>query len=144
MGDTQIRFISINGDIDTVCKEIRESKGTRLNKLTLKSLLFSAETSNGVYIFKNEKNEVAYVGKCSSRSFIERIPHHFDSREKAYMNVMAKRYQALLARNSSLYECAERIIDTYSLIIIQLAGKENISKMETDLKRELQPLFQKK
>lgn len=63
--------------------------GSQLNKirrkvksLHLEDLTFHG-TGNGAYAFWNG-NSCEYVGKTSSRSFIERIPAHFDHRINAW------------------------------------------------------------
>ena len=39
------------------------------------------KTGNGIYIV-HSGTKIDYVGKATSRSFVERIPAHFDSRKK--------------------------------------------------------------
>ena len=41
----------------------------------------------GVYVFK-EENAIFYVGKSSGKSFVERIPAHFDLRHGAWFNTI--------------------------------------------------------
>ncbi len=43
----------------------------------------------GVYVFKQGK-DIFYVGKSSSRSFVERIPAHFDLRHGVWFNTILR------------------------------------------------------
>ena len=46
---------------------------------------------HGVYLFYQPGTDtLMYAGKSTSRSFIERVPAHFDSRKEAWMNYLPK------------------------------------------------------
>jgi len=50
-----------------------------------------SDTPTGVYLFYEPGTDrLMYAGKATSRSFIERIPAHFDPREGAWMNSLPK------------------------------------------------------
>jgi hypothetical protein len=49
---------------------------------------------NGIYLFYGDNDQLWYVGKATSRSFIERIPSHFDAREEAWFNTLPRKIQA--------------------------------------------------
>ncbi|CEM63370.1 hypothetical protein [Treponema phagedenis] len=70
-------------------KEIK-AKANKISEIKLGDFLFTDDGSfaptHGVYLFLNENKEVLYVGKNSARSYIERIPAHFDVRFAAWMN----------------------------------------------------------
>ena len=70
--------------------------GDPLSRLTLQDLAVHNEglPSNGLYIFYNCTGvlpTVMYVGKCTSRSFLERIPSHLESREECWFNTLTTR-----------------------------------------------------
>jgi hypothetical protein len=46
--------------------------------------------NHGIYVFKNQSDEI-YVGRSTSRSFVERIAAHFDNRDNAWMNTILKK-----------------------------------------------------
>ena len=55
-----------------------------LSAVTIGELCSMSDYPNGLYfIFDGDLRELQYVGKCTSKSFIERIPSHFDQREHA-------------------------------------------------------------
>lgn len=80
--------------------KLNEIEGLPLSDCTIKKLVFYNDepilTGNGVYIFfkinnknddkNNNDKEYLYVGKCSSRSFVERVPSHFDIRNIGWFN----------------------------------------------------------
>ncbi len=88
--------------------EIIYEAGSVVSELTLKDFLFRKGDDgytyepcpNGVYLFfekeDSKETECLYVGKCSSRSFIERIPSHFDAREKAWFHSFLKAHLVYL------------------------------------------------
>jgi len=124
--------------------------------LTLKDLLFCEDNpikpSIGVYIFFDQDDNVIYVGKSSSRSFIERIPPHFDFREKTWFRTLSKLwgreknggYNEKVAIKSS-----KEALDQCSIILISVnnVGRKNAeivcSKLEKILKLVLKPAFQR-
>jgi hypothetical protein len=70
--------------------------GKPLHQVTLHDLaVFNrGMPSNGIYIFYRVDGampHVVYVGKCTSRSFLERIPSHLESREECWFNTLTNR-----------------------------------------------------
>ena len=70
--------------------------GPSLNRIGLQDLaLYNyGLPSNGLYVFYDASGVtpvVRYVGKCTSRSFLERIPSHLESREECWFNTLTKR-----------------------------------------------------
>lgn len=67
-----------------------ESK--RVADVTIADLCAMSEHPNGLYFFfGGTPRDLQYVGKCTSRSFVERIPSHFDQREDAWFNTLPTR-----------------------------------------------------
>lgn len=101
----------------------------RLSELKVKDLVFLKDnpikTGNGVYVFYNGKN-IVYVGKCSGRSFIERIPSHFDIREKAWFNTLLKKLKTQKEnKKCSLVKVAKNVFNQYSVQIINFKNPKN-------------------
>lgn len=85
--------------IKDVKSNLNKIEGLPLSDCTISKLVFYKDkknkdnpilTGNGVYIFK-DKDEIKYVGKCSSRSFVERIPAHLDVKNTCWFNSYLKR-----------------------------------------------------
>lgn len=62
------------------------------NAMPIKKLKFMdfIDAGNGVYAFLHE-GEIIYIGKCSSRSFCERISSHISKSPHGYMNNVMKK-----------------------------------------------------
>ncbi len=101
-------FVNGQFDVSIIGKALNNISGTRIDDLKLVDLIFFVCHCNGVYVFCDNdgvlkfppqnvfnnvtaKNQVAYVGKASSRSFVERIAGHFAPRQWDYMNTLIKR-----------------------------------------------------
>ena len=76
---TKIKETRVKDLQDTIFK----LKSTKISDLKVVDLAFCSNqprvSGHGVYIFTNNKQKVIYVGKTTSRSFVERIPAHFSS-----------------------------------------------------------------
>jgi hypothetical protein len=106
----------------------------------------------GVYlIFKGSNNSFDYVGKSSSRQFIERIPAHFDPRLQGWFNNYLK---ASIKQSKDLSDkekqdlLIKKISDIFSkkgnyklcLIRVPVECSEIIGGLETILRTVLKPL----
>ena len=112
-----------------------------------------SETSepNGVYLFYGEDKELWYVGKATSRSFVERIPSHFDSREKGWFNTLPKKIWNSGETAASTYEEAHQKALTLHLVMVGVKqpddglnkrdniGKKRAGALETVLRNYLKP-----
>lgn len=80
--------------INQIKSKLDKINGLPLSECTISKLIFYNDetilTGNGVYIFKEDKKYL-YVGKCSSKSFVERIPPHFDIRNTGWFNNFLKK-----------------------------------------------------
>ena len=90
---------------------------------------------NGVYLFYQPQGELMYVGKSSSRSFIERVPAHFDPRQEAWMNSLCKH---LMKFNSCAYEEALADALTLEILLVGTPG-EQASRVESVFRAVLSP-----
>ncbi len=161
---------------DSKISEIKEVidkiEGLLFSKCTISNFVFYNNnpilTGNGVYIFfKNEDNKnrkYLYVGKCSSRSFVERTPSHFDIRNTGWFNsylrnlVNENRDKKILVRefnnpesncmkreyNTSLQRNARIALDSHRLILINFVNEnhnnQKISRLEDIFNIVLEPL----
>jgi hypothetical protein len=139
-----------------------DSDSNNLCNLKISDLIFNGdrlmiEDGRGVYIFYNSKgNRFLYVGKCSSRHFVERISSHFDPRLNGWFNSLLKTLikneinqsnhdkQALIsAKLNEIFA----INGTYKLCLLFVPDHfdpKRISKLETVLRVVLNPLNNKR
>ena len=122
---------------------VEENEKIRLADLKVKDLIYcdgcSIFPGNGIYFFYH-KDQCMYVGKCSSRSFVERIPSHFDLRNEAWMNTLLKKVSKFF--NIGLEKAAKKVFFEHSLILINFEGKNNkeiINKTESLFRKILKP-----
>ena len=70
------------------------ARSKRAENVSLRDLVALGETSerhnNGVYFFWKGSTPI-YVGSAGSRSFVERVPAHFDPRSRAWFATLLKR-----------------------------------------------------
>jgi hypothetical protein len=109
-------------------KEVIESTPTKaLSEITIGELCSMSDYPNGLYfIFGGNPRQLQYVGKCTARSFIERIPAHFDQREWAWFNTLPKK----LMRNGQCYASALREALSFEAVLFGIHDKEAACRME--------------
>jgi hypothetical protein len=109
-------------------KEVIESTPTKpLSEVTIGELCSMSDYPNGLYfIFGGEQRELQYVGKCTARSFIERIPAHFDQREHAWFNSLPKK----LMKNGQFYSSALKEALSFEAILFGIHDKEAACRLE--------------
>jgi len=116
-------------------QNITSLKGKVIGELKLFDLVFfnSEEDSfvgNGIYIIK-EGEEIIYIGKASSRPFIERIGGHLDLRViGGFNNLLKKIVKIKLKKKESNQSIAEagRWLMQCNIILICMEGKKDNSK----------------
>jgi hypothetical protein len=71
---------------------VRAAATARIGSLTLDDLAEVNDYPNGAYVFYERQSDERpfYVGRASSRSFLGRIPSHFEQREDYWMNALSK------------------------------------------------------
>jgi hypothetical protein len=104
------------------------------------SELATINPPNGIYLFYNPDNNkgVLYVGKATSRSFIERLPAHFDPREKAWFNSLPKKVEL---KDKIHYSLAHKKALSFKVLIVGIEDSENASHLERILRSYLQPFY---
>jgi hypothetical protein len=82
------------------------------------------DLNHGVYIFKDSSSNIMYVGKASSRPFIERIPAHLDTRARGWFNYMLKIISIENSPNDYLKESLD-VLENYELLLVLFSKEEN-------------------
>lgn len=109
----------------------------RVGSVTIEELCSVIEYPNGLYLLFDNENTLLYVGKATSRSFIERIPAHFDTREDAWFNTIPKRIMSILGLQS--YHSALQKGLSFQIVLIGVKDKAVTFKLETVLRSYLKP-----
>ncbi|MCD6501101.1 hypothetical protein J7L01_00735 [bacterium] len=134
----------VNGNKENIEKELRQA-AKRLSKITLKDMVMTGNIVeseiNGVYVFLDGKKEIIYVGRCSSRSFIERIPSHLDPRKHAWFHSLLKAWlkRGKDNRQEETYENYKKALkncftNAYSVVLIQVEG--HFGNIDDEAKRK--------
>lgn len=77
--------------LNNLATAIDKCKGIALSELKILDLVHTElRSGHGVYVFKTSKP--LYIGKATSRSFIGRIPVHFDIGPDEWLNTFLKSY----------------------------------------------------
>ena len=72
----------------------------------------------GIYLFYNMRNVLIYVGKCTSKSFIERVPSHFDCRKHAQFAAVAKRCGGETYNSDDISEISLRLLKELKVFLV--------------------------
>ena len=101
----------------------------------LSSLLYP----NGIYFFYDDSlRQLQYVGKCTSRSFIERLPAHFDQRELAWFNNLPKK----VAQKSNINYSEALIISLdFKVVLLGFTNSIVAAKFETIFRHAHKPVL---
>lgn len=105
--------------------------------IQLSELCAMADHPNGVYLFYDDQDVLWYVGKSTSRSFIERIPSHFDQREKAWFATLPRRIMAVCS--IAEYADAHTLGLSLRLVLVGIKSKETAIRFETALRNYMKP-----
>lgn len=108
----------------------------RVGSLTVEELCSVSEYPNGIYLLYDEVNILWYVGKSTSRSFIERIPAHFDQREEAWFNSIPK--NIMKKKGVSYSEALQKGLNL-GIALVGVKSKSVATKLETTLRASFQP-----
>ena len=108
-----------------------------VGSLNVGELCAMTEYPNGLYFFFDEVDLLQYVGKSSSRSFIERVPSHFDPRHDAWFNTLPKKL--MLHAGFSEYLAAHSRGLELRVVMLGIKVRGTINTLETHLRSYLQP-----
>ncbi len=118
----------INFKLNDVEMLIRKADKKKISDIKLIDFIYfngkPISTGNGIYAFWKGDNTCLYIGRAKARSFIERIPSHFDLRESAWFNTylmkLVKYKYANYLGNAAIYS-----LDT-ALSLINFEEKDNL------------------
>ena len=97
-------------------KIVKQKNAIPLSILTLNNL--AMYPSAGLCFFYNIRNDLQYVGKCTSMFFIERIPSHFDCRNNARFATIAKRRVDELSQSDNISETVYQALTDLKLSLV--------------------------
>jgi hypothetical protein len=127
--------IDINYKLEELKETIHQFKGVKVAELCVHQLISEDPNLNhGLYVFKNQPDET-YVGRCTSRSYVERIAAHFDNRDNAWMNTILKKLSS--SKGISIQEAYTYFLNSFELVLIpfntNLIEKTRINALEKEL-----------
>jgi hypothetical protein len=105
--------------------------------VTVAELCAASQYPNGLYFFFDESNESWYVGKSTSRSFIERVPSHFDQREDAWFNTLPRKLMKFCGIGE--YPDAHELSLTLHVVLLGVREKHTAMRLESALRDYMQP-----
>lgn len=131
-------------------RQITTLPGVKIRDLKLTDLVLPANQCNGIYFFVNPNDDVIYVGKASSRSFVERIGGHFDLRAGNWFSSFLRAHARIINRvegdlSSEAYEKSYSDLLDYKLKIlaIDLPANQPLSPAVKHTIASLERLFVK-
>lgn len=128
-------------DVSKLAEHLNASKKKVIGEVTLAELCSFTERPNGLYFFYDMHDVLLYVGKAASRSFIERIPAHFDIRPDAWFNTLPKRVMSV--RTIAEYPAAHALALTFRLVLLGMKSQQSAMKLEAALRDYMQPELNK-
>jgi hypothetical protein len=119
-------------------KVIEATPTKALSEITIGELCSMSDYPNGLYfIFGGNPKQLQYVGKCTSRSFIERIPAHFDQREWAWFNTLPKK----LMQNGQCYSDALGESLDFEIVLFGIRDREAACMLERVFRYSYMPML---
>lgn len=108
-----------------------------VGEVTVSELCSIAEYPNGLYLLFDVEDDLWYVGKATSRSFIGRIPSHFDQREDAWFNTVPKKIMTFAKMN--VYSDAHVLGLSLRLVLVGIQEKSVTVQLEDMLRAYMKP-----
>ena len=118
-------------------KELRLMRKKEIGSVTIAELCAMTEYPNGLYFFFDEDDQLQYVDKSSSRSFIERVPSHFDPRHDGWFNTLPKKLMLHAGFNEYLAAHARGL--ELRVVMLGIKSRATVNTLETFLRSYLQP-----
>ncbi len=122
-----------------LAEAIARTPKRRIADITLGELCSVSDYPHGLYLIFDDDDSLCYVGKATSRSFIERIPAHFDVREGAWFNTIPKRVMKF--HDISNYTDALQRGISLRILLIGIRDAGTTSRLERVLRSFLKPRF---
>lgn len=142
----QAGYISFESIKSTKLEELKNQLGRLIvdveaRDISIGELCPAKAMPNGVYLFYDRNKTLQYVGKSTSRSFVERIPAHFDPRETSWFNTLPKKMSEQLGWE---YGEAHKKVLSFRLVMIGVdcnedEGKRSARVLEKVLRHYLKP-----
>ena len=130
--------------------KVKALPGVKIRDLKLTDLVLPANQCNGIYFFVNPNGDVVYVGKASSRCFVERLGGHFDLRAENWFSSFLRAHARIVNGvvgdlSSEDYEKSYNDILDYRLKIlaIDLPANQTLSAAVKHTIASLERLFVK-
>lgn len=109
-----------------------------LSDVTIGDLCSMSEYPNGLYFFfDGNPRKLQYVGKCTSRSFVERIPAHFDQREDAWFNTLPTK----LAQKGYTYGEAHAKALQFHVLLLGIRDTDVATQLERVFRHSYKPIL---
>lgn len=123
-------------NITDLVSKIEKIGGVSIGELKITDLVLPAESCTGIYFFLDENEQVVYVGKISSRSFLDRIAGHLDLRKSAFMNTILQRANSNAAAKDYGDVFYNKVVN-YKLKICAVKGNAglNVNQIICELER---------
>ena len=123
-------------NITDLISEIENIGGVSIGELKITDIFLPAESCTGIYFFLDENEQVVYVGKISSRSFLDRIAGHLDLRKSAFMNTILQRANSN-AKAKDYSDVFYNKVVNYKLKICAVKGNAglNVKRIICELER---------
>lgn len=118
-------------------EHLRAMQKKIVGTVQLSELCAMADHPNGLYLFFDDQDVLWYVGKSTSRSFIERVPSHFDQRQDAWFNTLPTRIMAVCS--IAEYADAHALGLSLRLVLIGMKSKETAIRLESVLRSYMRP-----
>ncbi len=137
-------------NFESLLDDIKNTSGKKVNQILLSDFILEEidgyELNHGIYVFKKD-SEIKYIGKASSRPFIERVPAHLDIRRNGWMNNMLK-YLSEDSDPKNYLKESLHVIENYELLLVLFktedCTKDKISEAERFLINNTNCLNKKK
>lgn len=119
------------------CASLHSLPKKTVGTIQLAELCSMWEYPNGVYLFFATDGELRYVGKSTSRSFIERISSHFDQRHDAWFATLPRR--VLKLSQMAAYADAHAHALEFKLVLVGVKFGATAMKLENALRSYMKP-----
>jgi hypothetical protein len=123
--------------LDAFAEYLKSMPKKVVGTVQISELCAMADHPNGLYLFFNDQGALWYVGKSTSRSFIERVPSHFDQRKDVWFNTLPKRIMAVCSIAD--YTDAHALGLSLRLVLIGMQSKQTAIRLESVLRSYMKP-----
>lgn len=126
---------------DEITEQVKFMPRKGVKEILLIDLLQEVKSRNGVYCFF-DKEEIVYIGKAFSRTFLDRIASQFDLRTVAFMANFIKSYVRYKGweLNDQNMQKAFLEIKEFDLGCLELRH-EDINRLEKKIINKYRPVF---